>query len=126
MGLWSEEWSKREVAEDWIDPRPEETKKSSKFGRRGMARNKIEVMVIEDTVEEAATRIGHAIAPARFVGGTVNSRHGQRKWEGFNSNGDGLEGFSTDRKKEIMGEFLTSKESSITMGRVVRVVCPPP
>jgi hypothetical protein len=35
-----------------------------------------------------------------------------------------LKGFSIDRRKEVMGELLTNKNSSTTVGRVVRAVCP--
>jgi hypothetical protein len=59
-----------------------------------------------------------------FIGRTVNCRHGQREGKGFNTNGGGLKGFSTSRRKEVMGELLTNKDSSATVGLVVRVVCP--
>jgi hypothetical protein len=53
-----------------------------------------------------------------------STRHGQREEIGFNPNGGGLKGFSTDRRKEVMRKLLTNKDSSATVGRVVRVVCP--
>jgi hypothetical protein len=59
-----------------------------------------------------------------FIWWAINCLYGQREREGFNTNGGGLKGFSTDRRKEVMGELLTNKDSSATVGRVIRVVCP--